>query len=235
MKRFLLRLWSIVRKIIFAALIGIICFIILSMAQGRHPTFFGYQVLRVLTSSMQPAISANTVIITKEVAEEDLEVGDIITFISEDDEIYGYYNTHRIYEILEEDGETKYVTKGDANPLPDENLVSYSQVTGIYIGELPGGVLIGKIFLLLSNNKVYFLVIMLPLALVLLSYIWQIIGYVTHRYDDEEDDDDEEVADEEDDAGDEDEDDGEVSAGNWHLTEEELDDAVDAIMKKQSK
>ncbi len=191
MKKVLGKILDIIRNIFFVLLILVICFVIFSTAQGKHPKFFGYQIFRVLTSSMQPAISESTCIITKEVPQSELKVGDIITFVSEDEAIYGFYNTHRIYEIVEEDGETKYRTKGDANPAPDQYLVSYDQVTGILVGEIPGGQLIGKLFELLSNNKVYFLVIMLPLALVLLSYIWQIVGHMTNRYDEDEDEEDE--------------------------------------------
>lgn len=193
MKRILKQIVNIIKNVFFIALVIVICFIIFGMTQGKHPKFFGYQFFRVLTSSMQPAISESTCIITKEVPQEELKVGDIITFISEDPDIYGYYNTHRIHEIVEENGETKYITKGDANPIPDEQAVSYSQITGVLVGEMPGGRLIGKFFELLSDNKVYFLVIMLPLAIILLSYVWQIIGYFTHRYDEDEDEEEEDI------------------------------------------
>lgn len=192
MKQVLSKAIDILKKIVFVILILVICSIIIGMTQGKHPKFFGYQIFRVLTSSMQPAISESTCIITKEVPQEELEVGDIITFISEDPDIYGYYNTHRIHEIIEENGEIKYVTKGDANPFPDENMVSFDQVTGEMVRELPGGRLIGQLFNWLSDSKIYFLVVMLPMALILLSYIWQIIGYVTHRYDDDDDEEEEE-------------------------------------------
>ncbi len=189
MKKLLKQIINILKKIFFIGLILIICFIILCMTQGKHPKFFGYQIFRVLTSSMQPAIDESTCIITKEVPQEELEVGDIITFISEDPDIYGFYNTHRIYEIIEEDGKIQYVTKGDANPIPDENLVSYSNIAGEMVCEMPGGRIIGQIFIALSDSKVYFLVVMLPLVLVLLSYFWQIIGFITHRYDEEDEED----------------------------------------------
>jgi signal peptidase len=134
---------------------------------------------------MQPTINENTCIIIKEVSGDDLKVGDIITFVSENKQIYGFYNTHRINRIFEEDGVTKYETKGDANPEADEDLITYDQISGRYVRELPGGALLGKFFLALSDNRIYFFVVMLPLAVCLLSYLWQIAGYVTHRYDEE--------------------------------------------------
>ncbi len=186
----------VIRDIAFVLFILAVCGMIFLMSSGRHVSVAGYQVLRVLTSSMEPAIAENTCIIIKEYPAEQLKIGDIITFTSDDPQIQGYYNTHRIYDIVEDNGETLYITKGDASPGVDAYPVHPQQVAGIFVKELPGGRILGKCFLALSDNRVYFLVIMLPLTLCLLSYFWQIVGLVTGRYDDTE---------EEEDAADEDE------------------------------
>ena len=188
MKKFL----SILRDIAFVIFVLAICGMIFIMSTGKHFSIAGYQVLRVLTSSMEPAIAENTCIIIKEYPVEQLKVGDIITFTSDDPQIQGYYNTHRIHEIVEENGETLYITKGDAGSAIDAYPVHQDQVAGIFVRELPGGRTIGKFFVALSDNRIYFLVVMLPLTLCLLSYFWQIVGMVTGRYDDEDEDEDEE-------------------------------------------
>lgn len=183
MKRF----FSILRDVAFVIFVLFICGMIFIMSTGKHFSVAGYQVLRVLTSSMEPAIAENTCIIIKEYPVDQLKVGDIITFTSDDPQIQGYYNTHRIHDIVEENGETLFVTKGDATSAVDAYPVHKDQVAGIFVKELPGGRTLGKIFLALSDNKIYFLVIMLPLTLCLISYFWQIVGVVTGRYDEEED------------------------------------------------
>lgn len=188
MKKFL----SILRDVGFVIFVIAICGMIFIMSTGKHVSIAGYQVLRVLTSSMEPAIAENTCIIIKEYPVEQLKVGDIITFTSDDPQIQGYYNTHRIHEIIEENGETLYITKGDAGDAIDAYPVHQYQVAGIFVRELPGGRTIGKCFVALSDNKIYFLVVMLPLTLCLLSYFWQIVGMVTGRFDDEDEDEDEE-------------------------------------------
>lgn len=190
MKKFL----SILRDVGFVIFVIAICGMIFIMSTGKHFTIAGYQVLRVLTSSMEPAIAENTCIIIKEYPVEQLKVGDIITFTSDDPQIQGYYNTHRIHEIVEENGETLYITKGDATDAIDAYPVHQDQVAGILVRELPGGRMIGKAFVALSDNRIYFLVVMLPLTLSLLSYFWQIVGMVTGRYDDEDEDEDSEEA-----------------------------------------
>lgn len=181
----------IVRDIAFVIFVLLICGMIFIMSGGKHISVAGYQVLRVLTGSMEPAIAENTCIIIKEYPVDSLKVGDIITFTSDDPMIQGYYNTHRICDIVEENGETVFITKGDSSNAVDAYPVHKDQVAGIYVKEFPGGRLLGRFFVALSDNRVYFLVIMLPLALCLISYFWQIMGMVTGRYDDEDDSDEE--------------------------------------------
>lgn len=173
---------SAAKNAVFVLLVLFVCYLIFAMSQGRHVSVAGYQVLRVITSSMEPAIPENTCIIIKKVPTEQLKQGDIITFISNDPDIKGYYNTHRICELIEENGETLYVTRGDNNPVYDQYPVYADQIAGVYVGELPGGRLLGKAFTALSDNRIYFLFIMLPLTVCLLSYLWQIIGFLTGRY-----------------------------------------------------
>lgn len=183
MKKFL----SIARDVGFVIFILAICGMIFIMSSGRHVSVFGYQVLRVLTSSMEPAIDENTCIIMKRVDTDTLKVGDIITFVSDDPEIQGFYNTHRIYSISEKNGELLFTTKGDASMEPDPYIVHENQVMGIFVREMPGGRILGKCFAALSNNKIYFGVVILPLILCLLSYLWQIIAMFNGSGEDEED------------------------------------------------
>ena len=188
---------KIIREIGVTVLVLFLVFLIYCMSQGQKISVFGYQVLRVLTSSMEPAIVENTCILIKDVDTDTLKVGDIITFISEDPQIKGFYNTHRIVEIQEENGERVFITKGDHNPKIDDYPSHEESVVGIYVSEIPGGRLLGRMFTALSNNTVYFFVIMLPLFLCMLSYVWQIVKMFTGADDNDEDDDDDEESDEE--------------------------------------
>ena len=79
------------------------------------PRFLPYQVLPVLTGSMQPAVPTGSLAIVVPVRAEELVVGDVITF--ERPQGVHTYVTHRIVAI-EDDGRA-LVTKGDANALED--------------------------------------------------------------------------------------------------------------------
>ena len=184
---------AILRDIGFVFFTIFILFMIFLMSSGKHVSIAGYQVLRVLTSSMEPTISENTCIIIKKYPVDQLKVGDVITFTSDDPQIQGLYNTHRIHDIVEENGETLYVTKGDAFDAVDAYPVHQDQVAGIFVKELPGGRLLGKCFVALSDNRIYFLVIILPLMLCLMSYFWQIMGIFRKSDEELEEDEDEEA------------------------------------------
>ena len=69
---------TILRDIGFVCFSLFILFMIFLMSSGKHVSIAGYQVLRVLTSSMEPAISENTCIIIKKYPVDQLKVGDII-------------------------------------------------------------------------------------------------------------------------------------------------------------
>lgn len=182
------KLLYILGNLLFIILLGCLCWIIYSIHVYKTVSFFDYHFLRILSNSMEPSLSVNTCIIVKEVAEDELKVGDIITFKSSETEIYGNYNTHRIYDITidERTGKKKYTTKGDLFEYPDRIKLEYDDIIGEFQMEIPYSNKISFLIDKLSNNKIYFIVIIFPLVLCLLSYIYQLIRIIFFGVDDEE-------------------------------------------------
>lgn len=86
----------------------------------------GYEVLVVQSGSMEPVYHVGSLIYVKSVEPEELEVGDVITF-----EIgNGVRGTHRIIEILDNNGELSFITKGDANEVEDNKPVVEDAIVG---------------------------------------------------------------------------------------------------------
>lgn len=94
----------------------------------KVPSFFGWKPFIVLSGSMETQISVGDIVIVKEVDTRTLKKGDIIAFRNKDIVI-----THRIDDIITEDGKVKYITKGDNNNTRDEGTVLPDQVEGIFI------------------------------------------------------------------------------------------------------
>lgn len=166
-----------VKDIIFVAVILVTCFFVFCLVKGNVPAILGYRMLHVVSGSMEPAIESGSYIIIKETSLSELAVGDVITFVSEEPAIYGMYNTHRIYDICKDtySGETLYITKGDAYEEPDSYVVSGDQIVGKMVKILPYGKTISKIMTTLSNNYVYFGIVIVPLVICLVSYFVQFV------------------------------------------------------------
>lgn len=98
------------------------------------PNIFGYKPFIVLSGSMETKIRIGDLIITKIIDPASLKVDDVIAFRDEENTV----TTHRIIDIIDKDGTTYFVTKGDNNSSQDRYLVKYKDVEGIYITRIPG-------------------------------------------------------------------------------------------------
>lgn len=125
-----------IRNIIFFPIFLIITFFVLNIIfqkfvqKKNNVDFLGIKFFIIMTGSMEPNYNIGDLIIEKEIAQKDINVDDVITYLLENgkDTV-----THRVIEIIEQDGETLYRTKGDNNNSADADLVSYNQVQGTLV------------------------------------------------------------------------------------------------------
>ena len=125
-----------------------------------------YNAYIIVSQSMTPVIKVNDAIITKRVEGKEINVGDVVTYLSENPEYPGIMITHRVIEKNQVDGEYYYVTKGDYNQVSDPLTVKESQVYGKVVMRIPK---IGFIQVILSNYIGWVALIVVP-ALALVSY-----------------------------------------------------------------
>ncbi len=184
MKKFL----TILEDVLFIAVLAFLCALFYSIHVNGTVAIFDYHFLRIISNSMSPTLTPNTCVIVKEVPLDELEIGDIITFVSHDSSIYGNYNTHRIYDFTYDavTGEKLFVTKGDFFATPDDIYVSYSDVMGKFVRIVPFSNFISFLVIRLANSRVYFLVVIFPLVLCLLSYIYELIHMLVFGLETEE-------------------------------------------------
>ena len=97
----------------------------------------GLQVFTVLSGSMEPAYHTGSLIYVKDVDPFELEDGDVITFMLNEDTVA----THRIVGVVPDENDPntiRFRTKGDANNMEDGQLVHYKNVIGTPVFTVPG-------------------------------------------------------------------------------------------------
>lgn len=103
-----------------------------------------YQILAVMSGSMEPAIKTGSLIVIKPVAE--YNIGDVIAFRDTNSKNGKEVITHRIFNKTENNGSAEIITKGDANNVIDASSVKQDAILGKYVANVPYlGYLIGYI------------------------------------------------------------------------------------------
>lgn len=105
-----------------------------SVSNSEIPLYGAYV---ILTGSMEPIIKPGDAIVIRRVSEDDIEIGDVVTYRSVDPSYYGILITHRVVNIQEENGVKTYVTKGDHNVTVDHSSISGSQIYGKVVMRIP--------------------------------------------------------------------------------------------------
>lgn len=152
--------------LLYLLLIPIILFSLFLMIaelgnSNEVPSFFNIELYTVTSESMSPRINVNDIIVIKKgYANEQYNVGNIITYVRSDGELI----THRIVGVTSSDLERAYITKGDNNDTEDSNLVKYEQIVGRVILTMPK---FGA-FVSLLKNKLFFASCILVLILIVL-------------------------------------------------------------------
>ena len=104
---------------------------------------FRYGTLVIGTGSMTGTINKGDIIIYERYEKEELEIGEIIVFKTEN-----VFVIHRIIDKKSVGEEIRYYTKGDANQQEDKGFRTQKNIVGIVKGKIP---YIGKITLLLND------------------------------------------------------------------------------------
>ncbi len=130
---------------------------------GTAKPLFGAYV--IISGSMEPNIHVYDVIISKRVDPSTLEVGDVITFHSNDTRFYGETVTHRIVEEVDPE-KGIYRTKGDANNVEDEALTVGENIMGKVVMRIPQ---LGRVQSFIATKGGWFIVILIP-CLCVISY-----------------------------------------------------------------
>ena len=137
-------------------------FINVKSGNYKNPLFNAFI---IVSNSMYPTLKINDGIFVHR--EDNLEVGDVITFDSINEDTYGMDITHRIVrkETLE-NGSVVYRTKGDNNELEDTAIVPFDNIFGKVILKITN---LGSFRNFIIKPINMFLILLLPLLLIIVS------------------------------------------------------------------
>ena len=150
-------------------------FIMISNARGESPFIGSYSLMWVKTGSMAPLIPEKSYILVEKAEAGEVELRDVIAFVSDDPDISGQNNVHRVVGI-DKDGEGNllFTTRGDnaeTNRTDDKYPARGEKVIGKYVMTLPFMSLMGR---MLSTTVGLFAVIVFIIVILLVIYMPEI-------------------------------------------------------------
>lgn len=125
------------------------------------PSVGGYFPLIVLTDSMYPEIKSGDLIFCQEVEPENVAVGDVISFFDPAGNGTAIV-THRVMEVVSENGALMFRTKGDNNNTEDKVLVGAQDIVGAYQSRVPAA---GNVALFMQTTTGLIVCVVLPIIL----------------------------------------------------------------------
>ncbi len=129
-------MYAIIVILLMIGVVLLVYFVDFKIRDSRLETpLYGAYV--IVSGSMEPLIKVRDAVIIKRAKEDNIKVGDVVTYRSMDDAFYGILITHRVINIEEVDGKKTFITKGDNNETIDRTPVSFSQIQGKVIMRVP--------------------------------------------------------------------------------------------------
>lgn len=156
--------WLVVALAVFMMIFTIIS---VNTFDRNDRDIFGYRCYIVLSDSMSATdFSAGDLVLVKKVDPTTLEVGDIISYQSQNSENFGATVTHKIRaKTRDAEGNPGFITYGTTTGVDDATVVTFPFILGKYEASLPG---VGTFFQFLKSTQGYIICILIPFLLLIL-------------------------------------------------------------------
>lgn len=133
----------------------------------------------IVSNSMVPIFEKNDAIIVKRNSNDEYDIGDIISFVSNDFAIKDSIITHRIIKKnVKESNSIVYTTKGDNNNVSDRNNVFNDMIYGKVIFKIPKVGYLKSMFLKPSN---FIYAIVIPCLLLIMLNVHRFVTFINKK------------------------------------------------------
>lgn len=158
--------WSVLSSVILAVTVIFAVFVLVQVRTNGYVSIAGKSLFRVVTGSMEPTVPTGALLIAEQTDIGRVEPGDIICFHSVEADTRGWIITHRVVDRLDEDGQIRLQTKGDANSVVDINYVTADNLVGRVIWYTGRDNLFSQIISFLTGGTGFMALILFPCLLI---------------------------------------------------------------------
>lgn len=130
----------------------------IAQSQGKSAPLGLYT---IISPSMTPDIDVYDVVVVVYKDPSEIQVGDIISYYSTNSYFGDTPITHRVVEKFNTNNGVSFRTRGDANPVVDNEIVTYDRVIGTVRFVIPA---LGRVQFFLASKGGWFFAILVPAA-----------------------------------------------------------------------
>ena len=138
---------------LYILVVMLLVVIIVQKVSNNTISVGGVRVFMVVSESMKDEYNIGDILISKHVNEDEINVGDNVTYLGEKSNLKGLIITHKVIKRDEREGKVYFVTKGIANIAEDPE-ITYDQIYGKVVYRTIFLSLIAK---LMNNQLSYYL------------------------------------------------------------------------------
>lgn len=132
----------------------------------------------IISPSMTPDIAVYDVVFVAKMNPEDIQINDVISYYSTNSFFGSTPITHRVVEKHVTNNGIVFRTKGDANPVMDNEMIDQSQVIGKVRFVIPQ---LGRVQFFLASKFGWFTVILIPAMGVIIYDIMKLLKLIKVR------------------------------------------------------
>ena len=163
--------YKILRFILYAFVVLLLLVIIVQRVSNNDLSVSGYRIFMVVSGSMKGEYDIGDILVSKAVSEDEIKVGDNVTYLGKEGSLQGLIVTHKVIKINEEEGKKKFTTQGIANIIADPE-IEYDQIYGKVIYKTMILSLFGKIMLNRIWGYILFIVVGIIVSIEIVSSIF---------------------------------------------------------------
>lgn len=148
---------KIIKTILFIVAILLLGIIAVQRFSNNNLSVGGFRVFMIVSESMKGEYDIGNILISKNVSEDEIDVGDNITYLANNKDVKNMVITHKVVKKEVRDGTTYFVTKGIANAIEDPE-ITYDQVYGKVVYKT---ILLSFLGKLMSKPGSYYLIFLI--------------------------------------------------------------------------